>query len=113
MCTVTYLPTNDGDFIFTSNRDEDPRRAVGDLQHINSPEGKKLLLPKDRAGGSWIALSQTGRLACILNGAFTKHQRKLSYRKSRGLILIDFFDWPDALSFWQDYNLIKIEPFTL
>ncbi|MEL6392325.1 MAG: NRDE family protein [Bacteroidota bacterium] len=113
MCTVTYLPINEGDFIFTSNRDEDPRRAVGDLQHTNSPGGEKLLLPKDQAGGSWIAVSESGRLACILNGAFTRHKRKPPYRKSRGLILLDFFDWTDPLAFWRDFDLRDIEPFTL
>ncbi|MEM6395679.1 MAG: NRDE family protein [Bacteroidota bacterium] len=108
MCTVTYLPTGSGDFVFTSNRDEAPGRSVSEL----SRDGR-LILPRDQAGGSWIALEQSGCLACILNGAFVKHERHPPYRKSRGMVLIDFFSWSDTHDFWHNYDFTNIEPFTM
>lgn len=65
------------------------------------------------AGGTWIATSRNGRTACLLNGAFVLHTRQLPYRISRGLILLDFFDWESPDAFFEQYDLDNVEPFTL
>jgi len=112
MCTVTYLPRPSG-FILTHNRDEASARSSQTIVHEKTPGGQTLLFPRDTlAGGTWIATSRQGRTACLLNGAFVLHKRALPYRRSRGLILLDFFDWKDSDDFFQHYNFENIEPFT-
>lgn len=112
MCTVTYLPTGDRSFLFTSNRDEAPSRAAGDIQsrQIN---GKRVLFPQDElAQGTWIAMSDAGQFVCILNGAFTVHKRNPPYRMSRGLMALQFFEYQNAEQFFQAFEFTGLEPFT-
>lgn len=112
MCTVTYFPTPSG-FILTHNRDEAPSRSTQSIVKEKTPRGNTLLFPRDaQAGGTWIASSKDGKTACLLNGAFILHRRELPYRRSRGLLLLDFFDWDDPDAFFQHYDLDRIEPFT-
>jgi transport and Golgi organization protein 2 len=113
MCTVTYLPTQSG-FILTSNRDEALVRKPAGVPQIETIAGQKVLFPRDgEAGGAWIASADSGRTVCLLNGAFKRHERKPPYRKSRGLVVLDFFKTESALNFHQQYDLQGIEPFTL
>ena len=49
----------------------------------------------------------------MLNGAFTKHERNLPYRKSRGLIVLEIFEYKSFSDFVTDVDLHNIEPFTL
>ncbi|MBK9336542.1 MAG: NRDE family protein [Lewinellaceae bacterium] len=112
MCTVTYLPTRAG-YILTHNRDEAPARSP---KHISrkTTDSDALLFPMDtKAGGAWIVAARDGRVACLLNGAFVKHQHQPPYRRSRGLLLLDFFQWPQPDRFFEEYDLTDIEPFTL
>ncbi|MFN0015866.1 MAG: NRDE family protein [Saprospiraceae bacterium] len=107
MCTVTYLPVQDG-FVLTHNRDEAPARSQFGLTRIG-----QVLFPKDaKSGGTWIATARGGRTACLLNGAFLKHRHEPPYRRSRGLVLLDFFEWPHPGDFFEQYDLNGIEPFT-
>ena len=112
MCTVTFIPTNDG-FYFTSSRDEKAsRNTIPPLKYnIN---GLEIYFPKDeKAGGTWFATNDNGRTACLLNGAFENHKKSLSYTKSRGLILLESFQFTSILDFKNEINLENIEPFTL
>ncbi len=113
MCTVTYLPLEGGNYILTSNRDEAPERSPRNItcQRI---AGQELAFPRDEAaGGTWIAVSSANRLACILNGAFEKHVRQPPYRRSRGLMALDFFEYPSAENFLEKYAFEGMEPFTM
>ncbi len=113
MCTVTYIPSGDNEFTLTQNRDESPLRITHELIKVNRGE-KKLLFPKDPlAGGTWIAVSDSGQLVSILNGAFDKHKHRPPYRKSRGLMALEFFDFKHAGLFFETYNFNEIEPFTM
>ncbi len=108
MCTVTYIPKKEG-FIFTSSRDEKYNRRDTEFPVTEN----KLVFPRDlKAKGTWIA-SNSKRLACLLNGGFIKHQRKIKYKKSRGLMLLDSFKFPCISSFTTQYNFHGMEPFTL
>jgi uncharacterized protein with NRDE domain len=85
MCTVTLIPKGTNNFVLTSNRDEAPNRHTLSPDFYNI-ENTKLLFPKDEvAGGSWIGVSEKQRVLCILNGGFEKHERKATYRLSRGV----------------------------
>lgn len=113
MCTVTYYPTGKGDFILTSNRDESPQRPMASAPSLYRFQSEPVIFPKDpQAGGTWIACSQSHTL-CLLNGADQLHQRKLPYRKSRGLILLDFFTYRNVRQYVEFNDFSGIEPFTL
>jgi len=112
MCTVTFIPTEDG-FYFTSNRDEKSSRetipprlySVGELE---------LFFPKNvKAGGTWFAVNKHGRAACLLNGAFVNHIKLDKHTKSRGQLLLDSFTYPNAKVFSEAIELENVEPFTL
>jgi Transport and Golgi organisation 2 len=113
MCTVTIIPKGKNDFVLTSNRDEAPNRTskAPDIFTINKV---KLLFPKDEmSGGTWIGVSDKNRLVCVLNGGFTKHERKSSYRKSRGMVAKDYLISNAIQTTLEDYNFNDIEPFTM
>jgi Transport and Golgi organisation 2 len=113
MCTVTYLPTRGG-FTITHNRDEAPARSTFSIEEEEVKGGSKVLFPRDaKAGGTWIVAGENGKTACLLNGAFDKHQHLPPYRRSRGLMLLDFFEEPQPAVFFEQYALDGIEPFTL
>jgi hypothetical protein len=109
MCTVTYLPKRDGGFVLTHNRDEAPGRST---RHLT--RDKDLVFPRDGgAGGTWIGAHRNGLTACVLNGAFVKHRHEPPYRRSRGLVLLDFLASHNPFSWWETCDLAGIEPFTL
>ncbi len=113
MCTITYLPTAKDAFILTSNRDESKIRPT-QPPAVEEKGGIKLLYPKDAvAGGTWICISGHNRVACIMNGAFEKHEWKPPYRKSRGLVMLDLFGYKIIDDFFNGYDFIGIEPFTM
>jgi len=112
MCTVTYFPHKSG-FVLTHNRDEAASRSNPSIVRGKSALGDTLLFPRDSlAGGTWICSASSGRTACLMNGAFVRHERQPPYRRSRGLLLLDFFDWADPDNFFQHYDFEGIEPFT-
>ncbi len=112
MCTVTYLPARNG-FTLTHNRDEAPSRSLYSIENQRTKGGDVLLFPRDAAaGGTWIVTAQSGKTACLLNGAFSLHRRTPPYRRSRGLMMLDFFDFENPDDFFQLYDLDGIEPFT-
>jgi hypothetical protein len=114
MCTVTFLPVSHNKYILTSNRDEDVQRssALPFSEYIIS--NKAIYFPKDQqAQGSWIAHDPKGYTLCLLNGAYVAHTRKPSYKKSRGIMLLDFYEYNNPQSFATNYNFNGIEPFTL
>ena len=61
MCTVTYLPLGNNEFILTSNRDESPvRKTILPKKYFEN--GVEILYPKDElAGGTWIGTSNKNR----------------------------------------------------
>ena len=114
MCTVTYLPVNKREFILTSNRDEDASRATALPIMEYKINNRTVFFPKDQqANGTWIAYDVKGYTLCLLNGAFQPHVRKKAYRKSRGLMLLDFYNFCEPEDFANQYDFTGIEPFTL
>ena len=113
MCTVTYLPLGNNDFMLTSNRDESPKRRT--MKPISYQEdGVKLTYPKDvLAGGTWIGLSGKNRLVCLLNGGFDAYKREASYKMSRGIIVKAILKSDDFESYINDFDFVGIEPFTI
>ena len=113
MCTVTYIPKGKNEFVLTQNRDESPTRSAHELVKIKRNE-KEVFFPKDTgAGGTWIAVADSNQMVSILNGAFSKHHHRPPYRKSRGIMGLEFFDFQDAEQFFRCYEFEGMEPFTM
>ena len=102
-----------GGFCLTSSRDEKPERLTDFPQAHIHPHGE-VIYPKDlKAGGTWIAASRDGKAACLLNGAFEAHRSNRNYEKSRGKLLLEFFEFNQIPQFLEKVSLHNIEPFTL
>ena len=113
MCTVSFIPKGNGDFILTSNRDESPNRNTIP-PGIYELKGARLLFPKDEiAGGTWIGASDKKRLICLLNGGFEAHVPNNNYRLSRGVIVKILLTVKDVVAEIDLINLNDIEPFTI
>ncbi len=113
MCTVTIIPKGGKDFILTSNRDEAPNR-LSSTPDIHSVDNVDILFPKDGvSGGTWVGVSEKKRVVCVLNGGFEIHQRKPSYRLSRGIVSKDLMVADDIVQTVMDYDFTEIEPFTI
>lgn len=113
MCAVTYIPAGE-DFFITSNRDENPCRAGARAPGIVEGPSGRLLFPRDgQAGGTWFVLHEKGHVLVLLNGAWKKHVPQPPYRKSRGLILLEWAQNDHPLSYFQMMDLKGIEPFTV
>lgn len=113
MCTVSYVPLPDG-YIVTSNRDEDPLRNTLPPQKQRLFNGETILAPIDVAQrGTWVATNTRNKTACLLNGAFQKHERTPPYRRSRGQYVIEAFTYNTFVEFVEKTDFESIEPFTL
>jgi hypothetical protein len=113
MCTVTYIPHQDGIYL-TSNRDEKTTRATAIFPSVYGAGAIRVVCPKDPKGkGTWIGAKNTGTAAVLLNGGFVKHHPKLEYGKSRGLIFMEVMLSRQPRVALQQMDLSDIEPFTL
>jgi len=113
MCTVTFVSKDKGDFILTSNRDELPERKTIPPELVFE-NNTNLLYPKDAvAGGTWIGVSDKKRAINLLNGAFKPHERKPSYRQSRGVVVKDLLVAEDVVEAIKNYDFQGVEPFTV
>lgn len=113
MCTVTYISKKNG-YILTSNRDEIASRGRTEFPVQANINGSNVYFPQDpKAGGTWIATSNSGKMVCLLNGAFVRHHHQPPYRLSRGKMVLDIFNFSNFQHFISEYDLDNIEPFTL
>ena len=113
MCTVSFVNAN-GKVIITSNRDEKIVRpnAIAPKNYLIN--NKNIIFPKDsKAGGTWYAIDEHSNVLVLLNGAEEKHILKDSYRKSRGLIVLELMSCESPVEAWINIDLQNIEPFTL
>ncbi len=112
MCTVTYIPDPKNNFVLTSNRDEAPGRSADEFGLLKEQD-IQVTFPRDKgAGGTWIAIASSNRVVCLLNGGFIKHKHRPPYKRSRGIMVLDFFKYPSAENFFDHYDFDGMEPFT-
>lgn len=112
MCVLTFVPDKFDGFILTNNRDENKDRTKAIPPKKYKTGDTTLYFPKDtKAGGTWIATNHKVTL-CLLNGATEKHVPKGSYSKSRGQIILDYFNFQNTGYFTKE-QFIGIENFTL
>ena len=114
MCTVTFIPLKNDQFILTSNRDVSYTRKKAESPKKYIENGVELLYPKDgKGGGTWIGASSKKRLLCLLNGGFIFHKSKTFYKASRGQIVLELLKCEHLINELKEINLIDIEPFTI
>lgn len=113
MCTVTYVPHEQG-FWLHSNRDEKLSRKAAEPPAIHEVNRRLVLCPRDgQALGTWIAAQEAGAAAVLLNGAFLPHTPQEAYRMSRGKVMMQMMASANPLRWLESYALNNIEPFTL
>ncbi|RUT72989.1 NRDE family protein [Ancylomarina longa] len=113
MCTLSYLPLSEQQFFFTTNRDESPSRKA-QLPKLHTQGNSFVVYPKDeQSGGTWMLCSKENISVCLLNGAYVKHKHLTSYRKSRGIVVLDFLSFASVIEFVREYEFSEIEPFTM
>ena len=114
MCTVTYIPLGNSDFVLTSSRDIPFARKKAEHPKKTTEDGVELYYPKDgKAGGTWIGSSSKNRLICLLNGGFEYHTSRTKYAKSRGLIVKELLKVDDIRKGLNEVDLQDVEQFTL
>ena len=113
MCIISFYKKND-EIVLTHNRDEAINRVAS--LHIEERQwnDKKYFAPIDREkNGTWIFYNED-YVACILNGGKEKPQHlKTSYRKSRGIILLELMNYQSVEDFVENEELDDIAPFTI
>lgn len=113
MCTVVYIPMNDTCY-FASLRDESPARASAKMPQLMIGHDVDYIAPIDPlSNGTWLGINARENVIILLNGAFTAHQKKSNYRKSRGVIVNELVQSAMPIIEWRLMNLEGIEPFTL
>jgi hypothetical protein len=113
MCTVTFFPRENGDFILTFSRDEQTNREAL-LPDFYVEDGVRQWYPKDKkAGGTWIAVAETERLVCLINGGKEKHNPSSDYKYSRGLVVKNVLNADEVKWAIEDLHLEGVEPFTM
>ncbi|MBN2598574.1 NRDE family protein [Labilibaculum sp.] len=113
MCTLTYIPIGPDDFFFTTNRDENPKREAEFPKEYLIGESF-VLYPKEKtAKGTWMMCHENDFALCLLNGAFEKHIYKPPYKKSRGVMVLEFLEFASTIDFLKYYDFSGMEPFTL
>ena len=76
--------------------------------------GQTVFFPQEiQSKGTWIATSENLFTLCLLNGADQKHEHMPPYKKSRGLVLLDFFLYNNVDRYAFEYDFKGVEPFTL
>jgi hypothetical protein len=103
------VPDHSGGFVLISSRDEKLGRKTMRPENVNG-----MLYPKDAvAGGTWISVDESGRVGCLLNGAFEKHTSQKNYTRSRGSLILEAFEYDNVEDFFKNVSLSGVEPFTL
>lgn len=114
MCTVTYLPLTNNNFILTSSRDVPYARKEATQPKIYTENDVELNYPKDgEAGGTWIGTSSKNRLICLLNGGFYYHTSFSNYKQSRGIIVKELLKVDDIRKGIKEIELTGVEQFTM
>ena len=89
MCLVVFAWQSHPQYrlILAGNRDESHRRPTQDAHWW--PDDESILAGRDlQAGGTWLAVSKSGRFAAVTN--FREGQTGKTRRKSRGALVTDF-----------------------
>jgi Transport and Golgi organisation 2 len=91
MCTLSFIPRNDG-YLVAMNRDELRIRAAAAAPTLHQIDQLRLLYPQEPSGGTWIGANSHGNLLALMNANPPKTAglgvaKLLAKLKSRGEII--------------------------
>jgi hypothetical protein len=115
MCTLTFIPTDDG-YLAGMNRDELLTRSAAVPPQILDRDGMKILCPQEPSGGTWIACSNLGNLFALLNWNAIDARSLGEKRKTRGNVIPEMIvesDAPAADARFERMSLDGVFPFRL
>ncbi len=100
MCLVVFSYQKGGSFTLAGNRDEFYNRQTGKAGFWEDIPG--LIAGRDlKAGGTWLGMDDKGNIAFLTNFRDTKYFKEAE--KSRGELLIKFFENPDEIESFSDF----------
>jgi hypothetical protein len=109
MCTLSFIPTNDG-YVVAMNRDEKLSRPAASAPIVQEIDGVQAMYPLDVEGGTWIAASASGTTWALLNRNTNLKRRP----RSRGEIILSALRSNDVSSEQLDLKLLnQVLPFRL
>jgi hypothetical protein len=115
MCTLTFIPTEDG-YVAGMNRDEKLARAQAIPPERSDFPVAAALFPRENSGGTWIACNSRGNLLALLNWNDVASRSDKKSLRSRGLLipeLIDGDDLADTRARFARLDLKEVPPFRL
>jgi hypothetical protein len=116
MCTVSWLPLEDG-YAVCFNRDERHSRAPALPPAPREGGGVRYLAPLDGDfGGTWLAANEFGVTLCLLNRYRVPGYEPPAHPLSRGLLVLELAGSTsarEALTVLEDRPLDRVQPFSL
>jgi hypothetical protein len=85
MCTVSFLPAEDG-FHLAMNRDEQLSRRAALPPDIFTRGALRALYPHELSGGTWVGVNEAGLALALINW-YSQPQRKPGRIVSRGVVI--------------------------
>ena len=86
MCTLSFVPGNDG-YLVAMNRDELRTRLPALQPQVFDLNGMEMMYPREPAGGTWIACNAAGNLLALLNWNDVDGEVPSAKPKTRGAVI--------------------------
>ena len=115
MCTLTFVPTDDG-YLAGMNRDERLTRPIAIPPGVLELDGATAVYPHEVSGGTWIGCNNHGNLLALLNWNAVTPPVDDARLRTRGLLipkLIVARDLTQTRALYARLNLHNISPFRL
>ena len=121
MCTISWLPSEDG-YQVRMNRDERRSRSSGVPPQVIQIGGTKAIAPRDpEGGGTWIGVNDLGLTVALANVYPPGPPSPPADPRSRGLLVLDALECPGGQAAmalvdqadhgrFQPFHLLAFEP---
>ncbi len=116
MCTLTFVPTEDG-YVAGMNRDEKRARPPAFFPQRFEFPGSDAIYPHEASGGTWIACNTYGNLLALLNWNDVRLHSMPAGQLSRGALIPELLPAANDLAHvserYGQLDLAKFMPFRL
>ncbi len=115
MCTLTFVPTEDG-YVAGMNRDEKLTRPRAIPPKRFDFPGATALFPRESSGGTWIGCNSHGNLLALLNWNDVEPRFDGVNLRSRGVLIPELIggdDFAHAYARYAQLDLNGVFPFRL
>jgi hypothetical protein len=115
MCTLTFVPTEDG-YVAGMNRDEKLTRPRAIPPRRFDFAGATALFPRESSGGTWIGSNSHGNLLALLNWNDVEPRSDGKNLRSRGVLIPELIggdDLADTHARYAQLDLNGVLPFRL